>query len=126
MTHLDLSDDEAAMKGGRTLLFALALLTGTPAMAQIPLEILKTLTIVNVQRDDSFGCQNAETYLAIASSFAEVEDQITRNRILAPLLRTGECTRFERGEQLYDLTISPGVHMLRRLRGGPSYVVASH
>jgi hypothetical protein len=55
----------------RTLL-VLALLIGVPAMAQVPPEIAKTLTIVSVQRDDSFGCQNLETYLAIASSFAEV------------------------------------------------------
>jgi hypothetical protein len=96
-----------------------------PAMAQIPPEIANTLTIVNVQRDDSFGCQNAETYLAIASSFAKIEDVTTRNSILAPLLHMGECSRFTRGERLYDLTIAPGVHMVRRLRGGPSYIVGS-
>ena len=106
-------------------LFTLALLIVMPAMAQIPPEIANTLTIVNVQRDDSFGCQNAETLLAIASSFAKVEDVTIRNSILAPLLRTGECSRFTRGEQLYDLTISPGVHMVRRLGGGPAYFAGS-
>ena len=108
----------------RTVL-ALAFLTGVPAMAQMPPEIVKTLTIVNVQGDDSFGCQNFETYLSIWSSFVKVEDGTTRNSILAPFLRIGECSRFKRGEQLYDPTISPGIHMVRRLKGGPSYFVTS-
>jgi hypothetical protein len=120
----DATSGEAITLMKRTLL-TLAFLTGVPAMAQIPPEIVKTLTIVNVRRDDSFGCQNFEAYFAIASSFAKVEDGTTRNSILDPLLRTGECSRFKRGEQLYDLTISPGIHMVRRLRGGPSYFVAS-
>jgi hypothetical protein len=89
----------------------LTLATSVPAMAQIPPDIAKTLIIVSVQRDDSFGCQNLETYLAVVSSFAKVEDGATRNSILAPLLRIGECSRFRRGEQLYDLTIAPGVSL---------------
>ena len=107
-------------------LFAIALLICMPAMAQIPPEIANTLIIVNVQRDDSFGCQSLETLLAIASSFTEVENITARNGILASLLRTGECSRFIRGEQLYDVTVSPGVHMVRRLKGGPVYYAASY
>src|SRR5438105_12500117 len=107
-------------------LFAIALLICMPAMAQIPPDIANTLIIVNVQRDDSFGCQSLETLLAIASSFTEVENITARNRILASLLRTGECSRFIRGEQLYDVTVSPGVHMVRRLKGGPVYYAASY
>jgi hypothetical protein len=41
-------------------LFALALLTGAPAIAQIPPEIAKTLTIVDVRRNDSFGVKTGK------------------------------------------------------------------
>jgi len=74
-----------------------------------------------VQGDGGFGCQELGTLQAILGAFGETQDRAARDRILASLLGTGECSKFVRGEELYDLRITGAVHLVRRVTGGPSY-----
>jgi hypothetical protein len=97
-------------------------LASAPARAQQASETgPKSLVIIHTNGDGGFGCQESETLLAIAGDFAEIEDRAARDRILAPLLRTGECSMFARGEEFYDIRVTGTMHLVRRIAGGPSY-----
>lgn len=84
-------------------------------------------TISHIRTDDMFGCQHLD----------EARKAGPPDQLIGADLRSGECTRFARGEHVYTVhkawnsaqtdpdgrRVSPSLFAVQRVGGGPTYYV---